>query len=113
MKRHRVQPVGDWERPLDELRWHWGSAYLISFFEPDNWVAQRRDNRETLRADNPVDLREKIVADYTAHPVSRQIAGADRPETLSCRFLPEGWRGRGGRETPPRGAAAFRPCRAH
>ena len=81
-----------WMAPLDELRWHWGGAYLISFFEPDNWVAQRRDNREMLRADNPVDLREKIVADYTAHPVSRQVApGADdRPETPSCRFLPEG-----------------------
>jgi len=86
-----VAPVGDWDGPLDELRWHWGDAYLISFFEPDNWMAQRRDNRETLSADNPVDLREKIVTDYTAHPVSRSVApGADRPETPSCRFLPEG-----------------------
>ena len=78
--------------PLDELRWHWGSAYLISFFEPDTWVAQRRDDRSVLRSDSPADLREKIVADYTAHPVSRQVApGADdRPETPSCRFLPEG-----------------------
>ena len=84
--------MGDWERPLDELRWHWGGAYLISFFEPDNWVAQRRDNRQTLRADSPADLREKIVADYTAHPVSRSVApGTEtRSETPSCRFLPEG-----------------------
>jgi hypothetical protein len=81
--------VSDWEGPLDELRWHWSGAYLISFFEPDNWTAQRRDNRETLRADNPVDLREKIVPDYRANPVGRRIAGADRPETPSCRFLPE------------------------
>ena len=84
--------MDDWEGLLDALRWHWGSAYLISFFEPDNWLAQRRDNRQTLRADSPADLREKIVADYTVHPVSRQVApGADdRPETPSCRFLPEG-----------------------
>jgi len=84
--------VGDYETPLDELRWHWGDAYLISFFEPDIWVAQRRDDRSVLRSDSPADLREKIVTDYTAHPVSRQVApGADdRPETLSCRFLPEG-----------------------
>ena len=82
----------DWEGPLDELRWHWGGAYLISFFEPDNWVAQRRDNGETLRADGPVDLRQKIYEDYAANAVSRQVApGADdHPETPSCRFLPEG-----------------------
>lgn len=82
--------MSDWARPLDDLRWHWGDAYLISFFEPDVWVAQRRDNGETLRADNPVDLRERITADYTAAPVSRQVADPTRPETPSCRFLPEG-----------------------
>jgi hypothetical protein len=81
----------DWDEPLDALRWHWGDAYLIHFFEPGTWVAQRRDSHETMSADSPVDLREKIVADYTAHPVSRQVApGTDRPETPSCRFLPEG-----------------------
>ncbi len=80
----------DWERPLDELRWHWGDAYLISFYEPDKWVAQRRDSRDTLTADNPADLRDRITADYTARPVPRQLAGVDRPEIPSCRFLPEG-----------------------
>jgi hypothetical protein len=83
--------VGEWERTLDELRWHWGDAYLISFFEPDIWVAQRRDDRETLRADSPGGLLDRIRADYAAHPVSTRIAGTDyRPETPSCRFLPEG-----------------------
>jgi hypothetical protein len=84
--------VDDWERPLDELRWHWGGAYLISFFEPDVWVAQRRDNRATLRADSPADLRDLIYEDYTANPVSRQVAPGsdDRPQAPSCRFLPEG-----------------------
>jgi hypothetical protein len=85
-----VWTVGDWERPLDELRWHWGDAYLISFFEPDVWMAQRRDDRSVLRSDSPADLREKILADYTAHPVSRHIAGPARPETPCYRFLPEG-----------------------
>ncbi len=51
---------------------------------------QRRDNRETLRADGPAELLDRIRADYAAHPVSRRIAGADRPETPGCRFLPEG-----------------------
>jgi len=63
---------------------------LISFFEPGAWVAQRRDNGQTLRAGNPVDLRERITADYTAAPVSRQAASPACPETPSCRFLPEG-----------------------
>ena len=82
--------MSNWEGPLDALRWHWDSAYLISFFEPDNWVAQRRDNRETLRAGNPVDLRDLIVADYNANPVSRSVApGADRPVPPSCRFPSE------------------------
>jgi hypothetical protein len=37
------------------------------------------------------ELLELIRDDYVAHPVSRQIAGADdRPETPGCRFLPEG-----------------------
>jgi len=77
---------------LDDLRYHWGDAYLIEYFETaGKWVAQRRDSHATMSADSPVDLREKITADYTAQPVSRQVApGADRPETPSCRFLPEG-----------------------
>ncbi len=81
--------MGDYEGPLDSLRWHWGDAYLIHFFEPDKWVAQRRDSHATMSADSPVDLREKILADYTANPVSRAVApGEDRPETPSCRLLP-------------------------
>ena len=40
----------DWDGPLDELRWHWGDAYLIHFFEPGTWVAQRRDGHETMSA---------------------------------------------------------------
>ena len=82
--------MGDWEKPLDELRWHYGDAYLIHYFGPGRWVAQRRDDRETLRADNPVDLLDLIRQDYAARPVSRSVApGTDRPETPSCRFLPE------------------------
>lgn len=52
-------------------------------------MAQRRDNRDTLRADSPADLRDLIVADYSANPVSRSVAAADQPETPSCHFPPE------------------------
>jgi hypothetical protein len=81
----------DWDRPLDELRWHWGDAYLIHFFEPGTWVAQRRDGHETMSADSPVALREKITADYTARPVSRQFDGRQPGLGIpGCRFAPEG-----------------------
>jgi hypothetical protein len=76
----------DWAELLDSLRWNWGDAYLISFFEPEHWMAQRRDNRATLRAATPFGLRDLIIADYTARPVPRDL---DRPATPSCRF-PEG-----------------------
>jgi len=80
--------MSDYEAPLDDLRWHWGDAYLIHFFEPDHWVAQRRDSHQTLRSHSPDGLRDLIYQDYTAHPVSRQIAGHP-PAPPSCRFLPE------------------------
>lgn len=60
--------------PLDALRWHWGSAYIINCHEPGRWTAERRDNHVTLRADGPADLRDLIVADYAATPVPRRLA---------------------------------------
>ena len=82
--------MGDWETLLDSLRFHWDSAYRISYFEPDTWLAQRRDNNETLRSDSPAGLLDLIREDYRAHPVARQAAGTDRPQPPSCRFPPEG-----------------------
>jgi hypothetical protein len=61
------------EEALDALRWHWGDAYSISAAEPDVWVAQRRDNRGTIRADSPAGLRDRILADYLACPVRRDL----------------------------------------
>jgi len=82
--------VTDGAADLDDLRWHWGDAYLIHHLGPDTWVAQRRDSRQTLGAEDAETLRERIKADYAAHPVSRQVAGPGRLETPSCRVLPEG-----------------------
>jgi len=77
------------DRPLDELRWHWGDAYLISYFPgPGRWVAQRRDSHATMSAEGPEELRDLILADYTAHPVSR-ATGTAAPDPRPCRFLPE------------------------
>ena len=65
----------DWDDPLGALQWHWGSAYVVSCPSVDLWIAQRRDTRETLRAETPLGLREKIIWDYTARPVSRDVLG--------------------------------------
>jgi len=64
--------VGDYDADLDELRHHWGSAYIIEHPGPDTWVAQRRDSRQTLGAESADGLLAKIRADYAARPVGRR-----------------------------------------
>ena len=59
------------ETPLESLVWDWGSAYSISCPAPDRWVAQRRDNRQTITAGGPEELREAIREDYRRSPVER------------------------------------------
>jgi len=61
----------DWGEALDELRWHWGEAYVIECFGPGRWVAQRRDNKGTLRAGSSDLLDQVIRADYDREPVPR------------------------------------------
>ncbi len=79
----------DGQADLDDLRWHYGEAYLIDCLS-GRWIAQRRDSHATMSADGPDELLEKIRADYARQPVGRQIAGAGRPQPLDCRFRPEG-----------------------
>jgi len=74
---------------LDDLRYHWGEAYLIDCLS-GRWVVQRRDSHATMSAKSTDGLLGLIRDDYAARPVSRQIAGAAHPETPGCRFLPEG-----------------------
>lgn len=65
--------MGPWDEvALESLSWHWGDAYAVSRPGPDVWLAQRLDTRETLRAETPVELRDLILADYTARPVPRR-----------------------------------------
>jgi hypothetical protein len=60
------------EADLAELRWHWGSAYLVHHFaEAGRWVARRRDSHATVSADDPGQLLSLIRADYAAYPVPR------------------------------------------
>jgi hypothetical protein len=65
--------TSDWSEPLAALRWHWGSAYIINCARLGRWTAERRDNHETLRDGTPLGLRDKIIADYAARPVSRDL----------------------------------------
>lgn len=58
---------------LDDLQWHWSGAYAICHPGPDRWVAQRLDNRETLRAESAHELQEVIRQDYALMPVPRGI----------------------------------------
>ena len=82
------------ERDLDELRWHWGRAYMIFHTAPDTWLAERRDDHGTLHAKTALELLELIRADYLKCPVSRRIfrpgiSGGTRSGRGS-RFRPEG-----------------------
>jgi hypothetical protein len=56
--------------PLEDLRWNWGEAYRIDHYGLV-WLAQRRDDRSTLRAESVGELRNLIIADYTTRPVPR------------------------------------------
>jgi len=78
----------DFEADLDDLRWHWGEAYLIHHLGPDVWVAQRRDSHATISACTSAALLDRIRMDYAAHPVSRAVPSV--PPQRDCRFQPEG-----------------------
>lgn len=58
---------------LNNLRYHWGEAYEISWGS-GVWRAVRMDNRVSLVATAPEELRELMISDYASHPVPRDIA---------------------------------------
>jgi hypothetical protein len=60
-------------KALADLQWGWGGAYLITG-AAGHWLAQRRDDGETLTASGPDELRELITEDYRVRPVSREAA---------------------------------------
>ena len=59
------------DEDLAYLAWHWEGAYAVSHPEPGVWLAQRLDDRAVLRAASAGELRDAIIADYTARPVPR------------------------------------------
>jgi hypothetical protein len=61
--------MGPWdESRLESLIRGWGECYIISRPEPDLWLAQRRDDRDTLTAETADELDVAILRDYTAKP---------------------------------------------
>jgi len=58
---------------LEELEFHWGSAYDIAVAD-GMWTAGRKDGRGGALADPlPEGLRLRIQADYAAIPVPRDL----------------------------------------
>ena len=58
---------------LEELEFHWGSAYDIAIAS-GMWTARRKDGRGGKLADPlPEGLRLRIQADYAAMPVPRDL----------------------------------------
>jgi len=58
---------------LDELRFHWGSAYDIGAAD-GVYIARRKDRKGSVLADAlPKGLRLLIVADYERMPVPRDL----------------------------------------
>jgi hypothetical protein len=84
--REKMGMGSDWDEPLQALRWHWGSAYIINCARLGRWTAERRDTHERLRDETPLGLRDKIIADYTARPVSRDLP--DQPGPWARRSAP-------------------------
>jgi len=59
---------------LDELKFHWGSAYDIDADDGGVCTARRRDGKGAPLADPlPEGLRLRIQADYAALPVPRDL----------------------------------------
>lgn len=59
--------------PLDELEFHWGSAYHIAMAD-GICTARRRDGQGSTLTDPTLEgLRLLIRADYAAMPVSRNL----------------------------------------
>ncbi len=58
---------------LDDLRFHWGSAYDIDL-DDGKCTAWRKDGKGAPLADPlPEGLRLRILADYAAMPVPRNL----------------------------------------
>lgn len=74
--------ASDWDDPMSALQWHWGEAYIIANPRPDIWLAVRRDDHQTLRDGTPLGLRDKIIADYTVRPVSRDLPAQPGPGSI-------------------------------
>jgi len=58
---------------LEELEFHWGSAYDIAVTD-GRWTARRKDGRgDTLASPLPEGLLQLVRADYAASPVPRDL----------------------------------------
>ena len=61
----------DFEADLEDLRWHWGEAYVIECFGLGRWLAQRRDGRWLAGRGKAV----LILAGQTTYRVATALPG--------------------------------------
>jgi hypothetical protein len=64
----------DRDASLGALRWSWGEQYEISEARGE-WRAVSLSDRRTLRASDPMSLREMMVRDCGCEPI-RLVAGS-------------------------------------
>ena len=62
--------LGTPAQQLAFLLWHWDSAYDIAVTD-DGWRAVRKDDGAELVTESAEELRDAMLADYTARPVPR------------------------------------------
>jgi hypothetical protein len=73
MRRAAASRADEGGGALEDLEFHWGSAYDIAIAR-GIWTATRRDGRGgTLTDPLPEGLRLRVQADYAAMPVPRDL----------------------------------------
>lgn len=61
------------ETELEKLKWNWSDAYSIDVINGEYCAVRRDHPSHMLRAGTAGELREKIIADYAAKAVPREI----------------------------------------
>ena len=75
---------------LDDLAYHWGDAYLLSYAR-DRWAALRRDRLYFITADTLYELEAAIQADYGSNPVPRDFDPPGATDYLDEPDDADGW----------------------
>ncbi|HEV2370726.1 MAG TPA: hypothetical protein VGS19_01040 [Streptosporangiaceae bacterium] len=70
LQEHQARVRG---QQIENLRWHWGEAYKITWAE-GAFRATRRDTGAEVSAGTAAEVHQLIRDDYSANPVPRDVA---------------------------------------